>query len=202
VFDRIRENVPRMPRATYSQIVNRSMSEVIIRSLATSLCTGLPILALMLFGGETLTDFAFALLVGTISGAYSSIFIASPVLVHWKEREQVYRTRRARIAEANGGVVPAYATGAAATEAKVREDKRPSRRLTEPEAPGQPVSQTEFQEMVRELHVEDTSLATAEPEDLGRDLRPDEVVMPEDPDARKREKGSRKPRNKRHGRSR
>src|SRR5947199_7976813 len=68
VFDRIRENVPRMPRAAFSQIVNRSMSEVVVRSLATSFCSGLPVLALLLFGGQTLRDFAFALLVGTLSG--------------------------------------------------------------------------------------------------------------------------------------
>jgi SecD/SecF fusion protein len=185
-----------MPRAAFSQIVNRSMSEVIVRSLATSLCTGLPILALMLFGGETLTDFAFALLVGTISGAYSSIFIAAPVLVHWKEREHVYRVRRKRIAEANGGVVPAYATGNAAIEVTVS-DKRPARRLTEPELPGQQVSPTEFQEMVRDLDVE------PEPEqldDTSRDLRPDEVTMPGE-DKPKRDKSNRQ-RNKRHGRSR
>ena len=94
VFDRIRENVPRMPRATFSQIVNRSMSEVIVRSLVTSLSTLLPVTALMLFGGETLRDFAFALLVGVASGAYSSIFIAAPVLAQWKEREPVYVRRR------------------------------------------------------------------------------------------------------------
>ncbi|HSO98091.1 MAG TPA: protein translocase subunit SecD, partial [Solirubrobacteraceae bacterium] len=89
VFDRIRENVPRMPRATFSQIVNRSMSEVLTRSLVTSFSTLIPIAALMLFGGQTLKDFGFALLVGVASGAYSSIFIASPVLTHWKEREPV-----------------------------------------------------------------------------------------------------------------
>ena len=87
VFDRVRENVPRMPRAAFSQIVNRSMSEVLTRSLATTSCTLLPVLALLLFGGTTLKDFAFALLIGVASGAYSSIFIASPVLMHWKERE-------------------------------------------------------------------------------------------------------------------
>ena len=92
VFDRIRENVPRMPSAAFSQIYNRSMSEVIVRSLATSFCTVLPVLALFLFGGETLQDFAFALIIGTLSGAYSSVFIAGPVLVHWKEREPIYRT--------------------------------------------------------------------------------------------------------------
>ena len=109
VFDRIRENVPRMPRATFSQIVNRSMSEVIVRSLVTSLSTLIPITALMLFGGETLQDFGFALLVGVASGTYSSIFIAAPVLVHWKEREPIWKRRERIVREDHGGVVPAYA---------------------------------------------------------------------------------------------
>src|SRR6201999_2642664 len=110
VFDRVRENIPRMPRAAFSQIVNRSMSEVLTRSLATTSCTLLPIIALLLFGGSTLKDFAFALLIGVASGAYSSIFIASPVLTHWKEREHGYRARRERIT-ADLGHVPAYADG-------------------------------------------------------------------------------------------
>ena len=109
VFDRIRENAPRMPRATFSQIVNRSMAEVMARSLATSFSTLLPVLALLFFGGETLKDFAFALLVGIASGTYSSIFIASPVLTEWKEREPLFRRRRQLIMEDHGGVVPAYA---------------------------------------------------------------------------------------------
>jgi SecD/SecF fusion protein len=108
VFDRIRENLPRMPRAAFSQVVNRSMSEVLTRSLATSLCTLLPIAALLLFGGTTLKDFAFAIMVGVISGAYSSIFIASPVLTAWKERETTFVRRRTRIVE-SAGHVPAYA---------------------------------------------------------------------------------------------
>jgi len=116
VFDRIRENVPRMPRATFSQIANRSMSEVLTRSLATSFTVLMPVGALMLFGGETLKDFAFALLVGVASGAYSSIFIATPVLVEWKEREQVYMRRRRVVMEQFGGMVPAFATGALAAE--------------------------------------------------------------------------------------
>jgi SecD/SecF fusion protein len=110
VFDRIRENVPRMPRATYSQIANRSMSEVFTRSLATSASTLMPITALLLFGGETLKDFAFALLVGVASGAYSSIFIATPVLVEWKERERIYMRRRRLVMEQHDGLVPAFAT--------------------------------------------------------------------------------------------
>jgi SecD/SecF fusion protein len=109
VFDRIRENVPRMPRAAFSQIVNRSMSEVLTRSLATSFSTLLAVGSLLIFGGATLQDFAFAMLVGIASGTYSSIFIASPVLTAWKEREPGFVRRRLRIAEVEGGRVPAYA---------------------------------------------------------------------------------------------
>jgi SecD/SecF fusion protein len=108
VFDRIRENLPRMPRAAFSQIVNRSMSEVLTRSLATSFSTILGVISLLIFGGATLKDFAFAMLVGIISGTYSSIFIASPVLTAWKEREPGFARRRARIAAVDG-TVPAFA---------------------------------------------------------------------------------------------
>jgi SecD/SecF fusion protein len=126
VFDRIRENVPRMPRATFSQIANRSMSEVLTRSLATSFTVLMPVGALLLFGGETLKDFAFALLVGVASGAYSSIFIATPVLVEWKEREQVYMRRRRLVMEQHGGLVPAFATGALAEEPAVAAAPEPA----------------------------------------------------------------------------
>ncbi len=108
VFDRIRENMPRMPRAAFSQIVNRSMSEVLTRSLATSFTTLLSVGALLIFGGATLQDFAFAMLVGIASGTYSSIFIASPVLTAWKEREPGFIRRRERIVAVDGSV-PAFA---------------------------------------------------------------------------------------------
>jgi SecD/SecF fusion protein len=108
VFDRIRENMPRMPRAAFSQIVNRSMSEVLTRSLATSFTTLLSVVALLIFGSATLQDFAFAMMVGIISGTYSSIFIASPVLTAWKEREPGFIRRRERIAAIDGSV-PAFA---------------------------------------------------------------------------------------------
>jgi SecD/SecF fusion protein len=157
VFDRVRENVPRMPRAAFSQIVNRSMSEVLTRSLATSFCTLLPVIALLLFGGETLKDFAFALTVGIASGAYSSIFIASPVLTHWKERESTYRNRRARI-EREVGAVPAYATALAGEPVDVEPDRKRKRSrrgsLVAPEQPGEQISRDEFQELVADLDVE------------------------------------------------
>jgi SecD/SecF fusion protein len=141
VFDRIRENAPRMPRATFSQIVNRSMAEVLTRSLATSLCTLLPVLALLFFGGETLKDFAFALLVGILSGAYSSIFIASPVLTEWKEREPIFRRRRQLVMEDHGGVVPAYATGPEEEAEEAAAHRRTGRRVIA-DRPGRPARST------------------------------------------------------------
>jgi SecD/SecF fusion protein len=212
VFDRIRENVPRMPRAAFTQIVNRSMSEVLTRSLATSFCTLLPITALLFFGGATLKDFAFALLIGVVSGAYSSIFIASPVLSHWKEREEVYRRRRSRIASEGDGHVPAYATAGhgLTVEPKTR---RAGRRITAPEDPERGVSQNEFQQMVQDISHETAPTRAAaktkereaepeptpepEPEDLSADARPEDLVLKDD----KREK-PRRSRNKRHGRPR
>jgi SecD/SecF fusion protein len=224
VFDRIRENVPRMPRAAFSQIVNRSMSEVIVRSLATSFCSALPVLALLLFGGETLRAFAFALLVGTISGTYSSVFIAGPVLTHWKEREPLYRRRRASIAAENGGVVPAFATGAANVQVDVGQGRRlrGGERLTAPDAPELGVSRQEFDEMVRDLHVEPGSrrgAAVAEPRapkvsapepvperDPAADALPEDVVMEDRREpgtsAKKRQSSAAKRKHRRHGRSR
>ncbi len=108
VFDRIRENDPKMPRATYSQVVNRSMNEVLTRSLATTFSTLVAVVALLIFGGETLTAFAIAILVGIISGTYSSLFIASPVLALWKEREPAFRRRRRQQIESQG-FAPAFA---------------------------------------------------------------------------------------------
>src|SRR5215211_258250 len=107
VFDRIRENVPRMPRAAFSQIANKSMSEVLTRSLITGLSTVFLIAVLFVFGGATLKDFAFAMGVGVLSGGYSSIFIATPVLTHWKEREPAYRSRRQYLMQ-EMGYVPTF----------------------------------------------------------------------------------------------
>src|SRR5438105_12284001 len=94
IFDRIRENIPIMRRSSFAMIANVSLWETIRRSLATSFITLLPVGALLLFGGATLKDFAFALIVGIASGAYSSIFIAAPLLTIWKEREPEYARRR------------------------------------------------------------------------------------------------------------
>jgi SecD/SecF fusion protein len=94
IFDRIRENIPIMRRASFATIANVSLWETIRRSLATSFITLLPVGALLLFGGATLKDFAFALMVGIAAGAYSSIFIAAPLLTILKEREPDYQRRK------------------------------------------------------------------------------------------------------------
>jgi SecD/SecF fusion protein len=99
IFDRVRENVPLMRRQPFATIANVSLWETIRRSLATTFITLLPIAALMVLGGPTLKDFAFALMIGVASGAYSSIFIAAPLLTMWKEREPEY-ARRKQLAKA------------------------------------------------------------------------------------------------------
>src|SRR5689334_21563939 len=105
----------------------------------------------MLFGGETLQDFAFALLIGIASGTYSSIFIATPVLQHWKEREPGFRARHARIMERLGSVPP-YATVDQGGPIDVQPKERKRRSVTAP--PGQEVSASEFQDMVKDLNID------------------------------------------------
>jgi len=94
IFDRVRENIPLMRRQPFATIVNVSLWETIRRSLATTFITLLPIIALEVLGGATLKDFAVALIIGVTSGAYSSIFVAAPLLALWKEREPEYAKRR------------------------------------------------------------------------------------------------------------
>ena len=86
IFDRIRENAPETGynRRRYNELANTSIRQVVMRSIYTSAITLIPITALLLFGESTLSDFAFALLVGIAAGTYSSIFIASPVLSLYK----------------------------------------------------------------------------------------------------------------------
>jgi SecD/SecF fusion protein len=117
IFDRVRENIPLMRRASIATIANVSLWETIRRSLATSFITLLPVASLFFFGGETLKDFAFALLIGIGSGAYSSIFIAAPLLVILKEREPEYARRKdAAVPKAAFGEMLEEATEKAAEE--------------------------------------------------------------------------------------
>jgi preprotein translocase subunit SecF len=161
VFDRVRENEARYAahKAPYADVINVSMNQVLMRSLNTSISSVIPVLSLLivgagLLGAETLSEFAIALLVGMITGAYSSIFIAVPLLAIFKQRDPKWPTpgterargeilrdlvvggspgvaRRIRTAEA--GVVGG--TTAAVTAATVAEAERPERLLTHPPRP-------------------------------------------------------------------
>jgi len=83
VFDRVRENKARHAGEPFDQIVNHSILQTFGRSIMTSLTVVLTLLALLLFGGSAIQDFILALLIGIVSGTYSSIFVASPIVVDW-----------------------------------------------------------------------------------------------------------------------
>ncbi len=87
VYDRIRENVARYNKESFSFIVNRSINDTLSRTLLTSGTTLLVVLALFVLGGGVIHNFAFAMLVGVLIGTYSSIFVASPILIFWEQRK-------------------------------------------------------------------------------------------------------------------
>ncbi|PKQ37106.1 MAG: protein translocase subunit SecF [Actinobacteria bacterium HGW-Actinobacteria-1] len=91
VFHRIRENSRNLQKQTFMQMANESINQVLMRWVNTSLTSVVPVTCLLLFGGDTLKDFAFALVVGMLSGAYSSVGVASTVYALWKEREPKFQ---------------------------------------------------------------------------------------------------------------
>jgi SecD/SecF fusion protein len=151
IFDRIRENIPLMRRSPFATIANVSLWETIRRSLATTFITLLPIICLEILGGATLKDFAFALIVGVTSGAYSSIFFAAPILTIWKEREPEYARRKAQAAEGalsadgdgrrRGAVVDTGAAALAQSEAALAAEPTPELVDVVTAAPSEPSAQ-------------------------------------------------------------
>lgn len=91
VFDRIRENTPMTGKLGYIKVVNDSINVTLSRSINTSLTTLIPIILLLILGTAALKDFALALTVGIVTGTYSSIFIASPIVVAWNNRFPKYK---------------------------------------------------------------------------------------------------------------
>jgi preprotein translocase subunit SecF len=89
VFDRIRENLSKRGSDAFEDVVESSVNQTLARSLNTSITTLLVLLAVFLFGGATVRDFTLVLIVGIIAGAYSSIFIASPLLVAWHKKKKI-----------------------------------------------------------------------------------------------------------------
>ena len=100
VFDRIRENSGRLRREKYEKVVNESIVQTMTRSIITQFTVFLTLLALLLFGGSTLRHFIVILMIGLLSGTYSSIFNAAPILVVWENREWKYWFRRRNSASA------------------------------------------------------------------------------------------------------
>jgi preprotein translocase subunit SecF len=133
IFDKVQENAANLgmvTRETYAGMVNTSLNQVFMRSINTSLVVLLPVGTLMVFGGETLQSFAFALFVGLILGAYSSIFIAAPIVAVLKEREPKLAeirdrvTRRGDLAAARVETAPA--AGRSETRTLVTSSTTPS----------------------------------------------------------------------------
>lgn len=112
VYDRVQENGDRLMRSgryTYTAVMRRSLNQVVMRSINTTITTILPIISMLVvgryfFGQQTLADFSLALLVGLILGTYSSLFVASPLTTALKEREQRWRDVRSKLA--NRGLDP------------------------------------------------------------------------------------------------
>ncbi len=123
IYDKVAENAdsPAMvARMGYREVVNLSLNQTIMRSINTSLVVLLPILSLLLFGGDTLKDFAFAMFVGVAIGAYSSIFIAAPALVLVR-RDATTARRVARPTAVAVAATPVTAGAAAATAATAKQ---------------------------------------------------------------------------------
>jgi preprotein translocase subunit SecF len=106
VFDRIRENLHSKRRENYEKLVNSSLNETLSRTIITSLTTMFVVLSLVIFGGAVIRDFAVTLLIGVVVGTYSSLFIASPVLVEWQNWKAA---RTSKAAKSPRGAKPAKA---------------------------------------------------------------------------------------------
>jgi len=87
VYDRIRENMRLMRKSTLAELINISVNQTLSRTILTSGVTLLVVIAIFLFGGEVLSNFAFALLVGFIVGTYSSVYVAAPLVLAWSGKK-------------------------------------------------------------------------------------------------------------------
>jgi preprotein translocase subunit SecF len=142
VFDKVKENeatLGSVPGDTYSLMVNRSLNQVLMRSLNTTLVALLPVGSLLIvgsgiFGAVTLRDFALALFVGLAVGAYSSIFVATPILAWWKEKEEKHRALRERSAKELARADARAAAAASAVAAVEPETALEPEPVPEPEA--------------------------------------------------------------------
>ena len=143
IFDKIKENASSpalVSRETYSGMVNLSLNQVFMRSMNTTLSTLLPVGTLLLFGGETLESFAFALFIGLLLGAYSSVFIAAPIVAFLKEREPKFADIRERVSrrDARPGLRPAVETAAVGSAPASKRELATATTATRPASSSQP----------------------------------------------------------------
>ena len=118
VFHRMVDNMKESRvRCSFMTMANHSVNQVLIRTINTTLTSLVPVLAMLFFGGETLKDFAFAMVVGLLAGSYSSIAVATPLYAMWKSREPKYQKLNKRFGDVIGEFT--YTTGLAATAATV-----------------------------------------------------------------------------------
>jgi preprotein translocase subunit SecF len=94
IYDRVRENRRKTPSASLPEVINRSINETLSRTIITTGTVLFGVVALLLFGGGVIHNFAFAMLVGCISGTYSTLYIASPVVIFWEEKFKGKKKRR------------------------------------------------------------------------------------------------------------
>jgi preprotein translocase subunit SecF len=88
VYDRIRENLRKLVKTPLSGVINRSVNETLSRTILTAGTVFIVVTALLVLGGDIIHDFAFALLIGVVVGTYSSIYVASPIVLAWEERSR------------------------------------------------------------------------------------------------------------------
>jgi SecD/SecF fusion protein len=100
LYERIREESRLMPDMSTGIIINKSINETLSRTVMTSLTVFLSILILFIFGGEVTRGFAFAMLIGVITGTYSSIFVAAPILIDFAKNKPLGSSNKARQAKA------------------------------------------------------------------------------------------------------
>ncbi|MDH5561576.1 MAG: protein translocase subunit SecF [Deltaproteobacteria bacterium] len=97
VFDRIRENLARMPKSPMERIINQSINESMSRTILTSVTTFIVVLSLYVLGGNIIRDFSFAILIGLVVGTYSSIFVASPVVMYFEsDRMRLFKSIKSK----------------------------------------------------------------------------------------------------------
>jgi SecD/SecF fusion protein len=118
VFDRIRENLARR-RGTLGEIINVSINEVLSRTIITSATVFLVVVALFIFGGVVLEDFALAMILGVIVGTYSSVFVASPIVFAWRKEYKRVEVKRDKVIEL-------------AEQQQKRTEKRTEKKVAEP----------------------------------------------------------------------